>query len=191
ASSLLAAIAFAVGCGMASARAAITVIPEQTFQTWRYNMMLLAATPAWGASEPSSNPAWDSGLKTHLLDQLVNQLGINTVQLTEPSGDIENDRDCWTQTNIASHDLRAWYGCRYSPVSAGPDAEQFYCKDRRLVHCPGNWPMASLDYQYEKYIAGPDGMAAMLRARGERLHIVFQYIHWPQTSGYLDRMPAY
>lgn len=168
----------------------IVVNPAKTFQTWRYNMMELAATPAWGTMEPALNPAWENGLKKKLISQLVDELGINTVQLTEPSGDIEMDRDCWSETNLRTHNVPGWYACRYSPVSAGPDPAKYYCADASLAHCP-NWPMASLDYQYEKYLLGATGMAALLRNRGERLHVVLQYIHWPKAPGYLDRDPAF
>ena len=187
---------FLISVSAFAGTANITITPSETFQTWHYNMMILAPTPAGaGASEPSVSPDWDSSLKVSLLGQLVTQLGINTVQLTVASGDIENNavingQDAWTYFNLTAPSIAGWRPYRYAPVNDDGDPNHFNCSDATLVSCFESFPLAGMDFAYDTYLTGPAGMRALLQANGEKLHIDFQWIHWPSAATYLETTPA-
>jgi len=183
--------AFLISVSCFAGTANITVTPPVRFQTWHYNMMILAPTPAAvGSAEPSVNPAWNSSLKASLLGQLVNQAGINTVQLTVTSGDIENNYDAWTYYNLTAPGMAGWRSYVYAPINDDGDPNHFNCSDPALISCPGSFPLAGMDFAYDKYLTGPAGMRALVEANGETLHIVFQWIHWPPAATYLETTPA-
>jgi len=98
---------------LAAATSNITVNTGVTFKEWKYWMALISAPVGFG-STPAESPNWPE-FKPLFLNQLVNQLGINTVQLTEPSGDIENSADCWTNAIAINNSNSDWAACRYSP----------------------------------------------------------------------------
>ena len=123
----------------------ITVTPSVTFQTWHYNMMQLQPSPS--AVEPAASADWNSSLKSAVLGQLVNQLGINTVQLTVSSGDIENStlidgQDVWTYYNATAPSIAGWAASRYAPVNDDGNPNHFNCADVTLVSCLGSFPLA-------------------------------------------------
>jgi hypothetical protein len=171
----------------------ITVTPAVTFQTWHYNMMQLQPSPS--GAEPDASANWSSSLKPALLGQLVNQLGINTVQLTVASGDIEssnliNGHDAWTYYNVTAPSSMAWNTYRYAPINDDGNPNHFNCLDGTLVSCIGSFPLAGMDYAYDNFLTGPSGMQALVQANGEKLHIDFQWIHWPSAATYLETDPA-
>src|SRR5580693_9505934 len=172
----------------------IEVTPSTTFQTWRYNMMELQPSPEVTV-EPDASANWSSSLKPALLGQLVNQLGINTVQLTVASGDIENStlingQDVWTYYNVTAPSSAGWNANRYVPVNDDGNPNHFNCPDVTLVSCAGSFPLAGMDYAYDNYLTGPNGMRALVQANGETFHIDFQWIHWPSSATYLETTPA-
>lgn len=174
----------------------ITVMPSVTFQTWHYNMLQFQPTPGEsGAAEPASHADWNSSLKPGLLGQLINQLGINTVQLTVSSGDIENTtlingQDVRTYYNLTAPSNAGWGANRYAPVNDDGDPSHFNCPDIKLVNCTGSFALAGVDYAYDNYLIGPAGMKALVEANGETFHIDFQWIHWPSSATYLESNPA-
>jgi len=190
---LLACLLF--GGVLKAGTAGITVTPSVTYQTWHYWMALLAPTPAFGSAEPDTNPIWNTSLKGAMLGQLVNQLGMNTVQLTVASGDIENNlrpdgiNDCWTYYNIVTQSPGGWGSCHYAPVNDDGDPNHFNCSDSTIVNC-ASFPLAGLDSAYDNYIIGPGGLKALVNANGENFHIVFQWIHWPISPTFLETSGA-
>src|SRR5579863_411369 len=98
---------FGFACFAHASTQTITLTPTSTFQTWRSNMALISPAPCTVATTTGMNqlnPVWYTGypetMHNMYLKQLVNQTGINTVMLTEPSGDIENNSDWWTAYNV-------------------------------------------------------------------------------------------
>src|SRR5580692_2829083 len=121
----------------------ITITPAATFQTWHYNMLQLQPSPVV-PGEPDGSANWTSSLKPALLGQLVNQLGINTVQLTVASGDIENStlingHDAWTYYNVTAPSSANWSNHRYVPVNDDGNPNHFNCPDVTLVSCAGSF----------------------------------------------------
>jgi hypothetical protein len=166
----------------------ITVNPAVTFEEWKYWMALISAPVGFGGT-PAEASNWPE-FKPLFLNQLVNQLGINTIQLTEPSGDIENFQDCWTNAIAIHSSQEDWAACRYSPVNDDANPNHFNCADATLVNCPTSFALSYFDYTMNQYIAGDGGMRAMVQANGEAFHLILQWIHWPTASGYLDQSAA-
>lgn len=181
-------VLFSAVLPLSAATSNITVNPSVTYATWKYWMALISAPVGFGGT-PAEDPNWPS-FKPQFLNQLVNQLGINTIQLTEPSGDIENSSDCWTKAILMDNSQSEWSACRYSPVNDDNNPAHFNCADAALLNCPTSFPLSYFDYTMSQYITGPGGMRALVQANGEPFHLVLQWIHWPKTSGYLDQTAA-
>jgi len=75
-------------------------------------------------------------------------------------------------------------------VNDDADPDHFNCADAALVNCPASFPLSYFDYTMNQYIVGEGGMRAMVQANGEPFHLVLQWIHWPNNSGYLDQSAA-
>jgi len=101
--------------------------------------MALISAPVGFGSTPAESPNWPE-FKPLFLNQLVNQLGINTVQLTEPSGDIEIPRIAGRMPSPINNSNSDWAACRYSPVNDDADPDHFNCADAALVNCPASFP---------------------------------------------------
>src|SRR5207302_10896506 len=69
----------------------VTVNPGITFATYNYNIVL----PAPIYQSIANSPSWPLE-KAPYLQQLVNQLGINTLDVGEYPGDMENIQDWFT-----------------------------------------------------------------------------------------------
>src|SRR3989442_3567451 len=75
--------------GLLAATANITIFPGTTYQTWKY----WAGQPSNGVNSVARDPNF-ANIKAQYIDQIVNQFGINTLQINAYPGDVENTTNC-------------------------------------------------------------------------------------------------
>ena len=139
----------------------------------------------WGIG---NSPNW-AVEKGPYLKQLVNQLGINTLDLTDFAGDIENTQDWFTPLNITANNGGLYRIYRDNPINDDADPNHFNCADQTLVNCPNSFPLAQNDWIMEHYWIGPEGMRAVVLARGETPHLMFSYNNVVPANSYMVTSP--
>ena len=163
----------------------ITVDPKTTYTTYNYNIVLVA--PIYQGI--ANSPDWPV-MKDPFLKQLVNQLGINTLDVVEFPGDIENTQDLFTPNNITADNSVAWRTYRATPVNDDADPNHFNCSDPSLVNCPTSFPLAQNDWVMDNYWVGPQGMRALIAARGQTPHLLVSMNAIVAANSFIVKSPS-
>ncbi len=152
--------------------ATITLNPGKTYQTIRgWEAVAYALEPA--------DPAFPNFRDT-LIDQAVNDLGINRVRLEIRSG-VENSDDTWSDYQTGRIDYQTWRSRRYATVNDNADP------------CSINWSgfqFSQLDNTIDRIITP---LQKALAARGEKLIVNVNYVAFTsQIKGglYIHNDPA-
>jgi hypothetical protein len=162
----------------------ITVNPSVTYQTWKYWM---CAGPNYPGAI-STDPSW-LAIKTNVIDQLVNQLGCNTLNMTVQSGTMEQTQNYFSQWIAGALSNAALDAIRYAPVNDNSNPDVFAC-DPGVQACPTVFPMDQIDYQIDNFWDGAGGMRAAIIARGDAPYLVMTFVHWPVRADFIDSTPA-
>ena len=174
---------FSISCCFAGTTN-ITVNPSVTYQTWKY----------WMCSGPNypgaitNDPSWPA-IKTDVIDQLVNQVGCNTLSMTIQSGTVEQTQNYFSQWIAGTLSDAGFNAIRYAPVNDNADPDSFVC-DPGVQACPTVFPMDQIDYQIDNYWDGAAGMRTKILARGDTPYLVMTFVHWPARSDFIDSTPA-
>ncbi len=156
-----AAIFLAASCARIVAQDTVTIHPKETFQTidgWELT------TRVWEMDK--ANNAYSGewlNRRDQIIDGLVNQIGYNRIRLELRSG-FENPVDYWSQFvagEITYEEVKSHFYEKINdnddPYSLNEDGIQWSC----------------LDYYVENLLIP---MRAKLEERGERLHILLNYV---------------
>ena len=179
-------VLFAAASGLGQSQTvAITVNPAAQSQTHKYWMVIPSTGP--GNDMIGAQPNWPS-MKQAFIGQLVNQLGINTLQFTDSPQDIENNTDFFGLCGLGpGTDPRCQNGDnqQFVAVNDDDDPNHFNCADQTLVNCPTTFPLTKNDWVIENYWLGTDGMKAQVQAAGRTPYFILQYIHRTNNSMFL------
>ena len=180
---------FAAASGLGQSQTiTIAVNPAAQSQTHKYWMVGPTTGGPNGFGMISAQPNWPS-IKQAFIGQLVNQLGINTLQFTDHPSDIETNVDLFglcslgpqTDPHCQGGDSQALYVA----VNDDNDPNHFNCPDQTLVNCPTTFPLTMNDWHIEHYWLGTDGMKAQVQAAGRTPYYVLQYLHRTNNSAFL------
>jgi uncharacterized protein (TIGR03437 family) len=166
----------------------ITVTPATQYETHKYWMVIPGTGPGPnGLGMIGAQPNWAS-LKQPFISQLVNQLGINTLQFTDQPSDIENNVDAFGLCALGPGTdpvCLAGENGLFIGVNDDTDPNHFNCVDQTLVSCPTTFPLTKNDWVIEHYWLGADGMKAQLQSAGRTPYFILQYIHRTNNSAFL------
>ncbi len=180
-------VVFAMGSGRSQGQTIkITVDPTAQSQTHKY-WMLIPGGPGPNGLGIAAQSNWAT-VKPAFIGQLVNQLGINTLQFTDQPQDIENNVDFFglcgigpgTDPRCQSGDSQLFVG-----VNDDNDPNHFNCADQTLVNCPTTFPLTKNDWTIEHYWLGVDGVKAQVQAGGRTPYFILQYNHRTANSAFL------
>ncbi|HEX4137074.1 MAG TPA: IPT/TIG domain-containing protein [Bryobacteraceae bacterium] len=167
----------------------IAVTPSTQYQTHKYWMVIPSTGPGPnGSGMIAAEPNWPS-MKQAFISQLVNQLGVNTLQFTDQPSDIENNVDvfglCALGPGTAPVCGSGESNLLFTSVNDDGDPNHFNCADQTLVNCPTTFPLTKNDWVIDNYWLGSTGMKAQLQAVGKTPYFILQYIHRTGNSAYL------
>ena len=166
----------------------ITVTPATQYQAHKYWMVIPGTGPGPnGLGMIGAQPNWPS-MKQAFIGQLVNQLGINTLQFTDQPSDIENNVDAFGLCGLGPGTdplCQAGDSGLFIAVNDDTDPNHFNCADQTLVSCPTTFPLTKNDWVIEHYWLGTDGMKAQVQSAGRTPYFILQYNHRTNYSEFL------
>ncbi|MEZ5895329.1 MAG: hypothetical protein R3C40_10695 [Parvularculaceae bacterium] len=158
---IFAAVFLAASCARIAAQDTVTIHPDKTYQTidgWEFT------TRVWEMDKPNNaySGEW-LNRRDQIVDGLVNQIGFNRIRMEVRSG-FENPVDYWSQFvagDITYEEVKSHF---YEKINDNDDPN--------VLNEDGiQW--SCLDYYVENLLIP---MRAKLEERGERLHIVLNYV---------------
>jgi hypothetical protein len=158
---------------------AVTVTPSITYQTMHWWSVLPSDGPGPnGKGVMPNDPLWPS-YKQQYINQLVNELGINSVQFGTHSGDLENTPvSGWYQKVMGNGS-----GTYFNPVNDNGDPKTFNCPNQTTAlgkgNCPSAFPMAEVAYVLSNWWFGPTGMRQAILNNGRKPYLIILYVGVP------------